>query len=320
MSSGINSELSKIRGVVISARENSEYELIRSQIFECDKTISCYHLDQIIETPKLLESVDFILTIGGDGSIAWLVAAYYKAFDGIEGIKPIIPVVRPESVGYLKQLDFEREKFKEGFKKLLRGEYEIIQRTVLALTVDNQKSIAVNEVSFSSNPHLGKFTVSIENGEGTREIIAEIFADGAMLATSIGSTAWALSHGGLLNISEESVELIFIGAMHKGANFVLPKKGKIGIQLELKNPVITKETVFAYNQARKLRNLPIDPQAKDTLTVVYSSQVLADGKVLTFGSKSITIDPNCSIPFVIIKDHSVYEKARKYTRNTEALW
>ena len=312
---------SKIRGVVISAREKTEFEQVMKQIHECDPTISCVDFTEIIHSPEILrDKIDLILTIGGDGSVAWLVGAYYKAFETIEGMKPIVPVVRPESVGYLKQLDLEGEKFKEGFRKLLRGEYEVVRRTVLQINVDGHKNVAVNEVLISSSPHLGKFTVSIQNGKGTKEIIAEIFADGAMIATSIGSTAWSLSHGGLLSLQEESLQLIFIGAMHRGSNYVIPRKGPIFISLDIKNPVVTKDTIFAYNQAREKRNLPKDENARDTLSVVYGSQVLVDGKVLEFGAKELSNNPDLSIPFVTIKDHTIYEKARRYTKNTDAIW
>lgn len=317
----MSSKPSKIRGIVISAKENSEFELVKNQILECDPKILVVNWTEILHSPEILrDKVDLILTIGGDGSVAWLVGAYYKAFDTIEGIKPIVPVVRPESVGYLKQLDLTGDNFKEGFKKLLAGDYEVIQRTVLQISVDDERIVAVNEVLFSSNPHLGKFTISIVNGQGSREVIAEIFADGAMVTTSIGSTAWSLSHGGLLSLDEDSLQLVFIGAMHRGANYIIPKKGTITMSVDIKNPVVTKETVFAYNQARQHRKLPKDDHARETLGVVYSSQVLVDGKVLTFGSKVLTINPHLSIPFVSIKDHTVYEKARRYTKNTEALW
>jgi hypothetical protein len=235
-------------------------------------------------------------------------------------MKPIVPVVRPESVGYLKQLDFEADKFKSGFEKLLRGEYEVIQRTVLKAFVNNEKNISVNEVMMTCNPHLGKFTINLEHESGIKEVIAEIYADGVMVVTSIGSTAWAMSHGGLLNLDEGALEIIFIGAMHGGANYIIPKLGKIHINLELKNPVITKETVYAYNQARKKHSLPPDPNSRETLKTVYSSQIIVDGKVVDFGTKNVEIDPNCSIPFVIIKDHSPFEKARQLTKNTESLY
>ena len=317
----ISSKPTKIRGVIVSSREKAEYELVRKQILECDPSIFVAHFDTFLHSPDILrDKIDLILTIGGDGSVAWLVGAYYKAFDSIDGIKPIVPVVRPESVGYLKQLELEGENFKEGFKKLIQGEYEVVKRTVLHISVDDLSMIAVNEVLLSSNPHLGKFTISIANGQGIEEVIAEIYADGAMIATSIGSTAWSLSHGGLLNLHEDSLQLIFIGAMHRGANYIIPKKGTIYINLDLKNPVITKETIFAYNQAREKRKLPRDDNARHTLSVVYGSQVLVDGKVLTFGSKTIKIDSSWSIPFVTIKDHTIYEKARRYTKNTEAIW
>lgn len=314
----MSSKPDKIRGVVVSAKEKSEFELVKNWILECDDSLIVASFDDILFSPDILnDKIDLILTLGGDGSVAWLVGAYYKTFDTIKGMKPIVPVVRAESVGYLKQLDFEEEKFKEGFMKLLHNDYDVVQRTVLQITVDDQKIVAVNEVLLSSSPHLGRFTISIENGTET-DIIAEIFADGAMIATSIGSTAWSLSHGGLLNLHEDSLQLVFIGAMHRSANYIIPKSGSILMDLDLKNPVVTKETVFAYNQAREMRNLPHDDNARETLGIVYSTQVLVDGKVLTFGSKSLSINPDWSIPFVTIKDHTIYEKARRYTKNTES--
>lgn len=314
----MSSKPDKIRGVVVSAKEKSEFELVKNWILECDDSLIVVTFEDILHSPDILrDKIDLMLPVGGDGSVAWLVGAYYKSFDTIEGMKPIVPVVRAESVGYLKQLDLEASKFKEGFMKLLHSDYEVVQRTVLQITVDDEKIVAVNEVLFSSSPHLGSFTVSIVNGGGT-DIIAEIFADGAMIATSIGSTAWSLSHGGLLNLHEDALQLIFIGAMHRSANYIVPKKGLILMDLDLKNPVVTKETVFAYNQARVLRNLPHDENARETLGIVYSSQVVVDGKVLTFGSKSLSINPDWSIPFVTIKDHTIYEKARRYTKNTES--
>lgn len=39
-------------------------------------------------------------------------------------------------------------------------------------------------------------------------------ADGVMLITSIGSTGWALSHKGLINLNEDSLELLFVGQLN----------------------------------------------------------------------------------------------------------
>ena len=63
---------SKIRAVVISAREKTEYEQVTKQIHECDPTISCVDFTEILHSPEVLrDKIDLILTIGGDGSVAW---------------------------------------------------------------------------------------------------------------------------------------------------------------------------------------------------------------------------------------------------------
>ena len=108
-----------IKGIGISSREKSEFQFIRDLIEECDPKIKVFHFEDIIHRPEILEKIDFLITIGGDGSVAWFVGAFYNAFDNISNIKPIIPVVRPESVGYLKQLDFDKVnfiKFRTGWK------------------------------------------------------------------------------------------------------------------------------------------------------------------------------------------------------------
>ncbi|MHA2362894.1 MAG: hypothetical protein ACXAC7_02985 [Candidatus Hodarchaeales archaeon] len=312
----------KIRGVGISAHAEEEFELVKRMIHQEDSRIECLSFDSIIENPQYLDSINFLLTVGGDGSVAWLVGTFFKAFERVDTIKPIVPVVRPESVGYLKQLDLSPErKFRKGFRELLKGHYEIENRTILKTNIGGQSMVSVNEIFLDCTPHLGKFEVSIENGS-KKETVTEHYADGVMLVTAIGSTAWALSHGGFLNVNEDALELIFIGATHHGANFILPRTSPIKIRLELKNPVVTKETVFAYNEARKKLNLPYDDNSRDTLGLVYGSRLIVDGKVVGFsqfsnpdGSTEITIDPSMSIPMVSIQKQSTLEKARKFTEN-----
>lgn len=306
-----------IKGIGISAHRKAEFELVKRLIKQEDSSINCIPWDTIITDPAYLDEIDFLFTIGGDGSVAFLINAFFEAFGDFKSIKPIVPVVRPESVGYLKQLDLlPEDRFREGFREILNNNYELVNRTILKTEIGKQSFISVNEIFLYCNPHIGKFTVTLENN-GIKETVTEHLADGAMLVTSIGSTAWALSHGGLINVNEEALQLIFIGATHQGANFILPRHSSIKIMLELKNPVITKETVFAYNQARKQLHIPADTRARDTLNLVYGPRIIIDGKVVGFGPENkteIVVDPSLSVPLISIKNHSVLEKARKLTK------
>ncbi|KKM25223.1 hypothetical protein LCGC14_1597110, partial [marine sediment metagenome] len=100
--------------------------------------------------------------------------------------------------------------------------------------------------------------------------------------------------------------------IHSTANFILPKE-KIRLNLELKNPVITKETIGAYNQFREKFKLPKDKNPSKTLEIVYGPRVVIDGKVQAFGVKELEIDPSLSIPFMVLNE-SVVDKARKLTK------
>ena len=181
----------------------------------------------------------------------------------------------------------------------------------------NTNYIAVNEILLHCEPHLGKFKVTIENrnsggGNKREEILTETMADGAMITTSIGSTAWALSYNGQINLNEEALQLIFIAGIHSSANFSLPRE-KIKLDLELKNPSITKETIGAYNQVRREKGLKKDEKPSRTLEIVYGPRVVIDGKVVGFEVTSLDIDPSLNIPLVVLKE-SVVEKARRLTK------
>ncbi|MHA1991481.1 MAG: hypothetical protein ACW981_13650 [Candidatus Hodarchaeales archaeon] len=308
----------KLKGICISVRETEEFRKIEKMILKEDPNLTIIPFENILNDPSLLDQCDIILTVGGDGSVAWLVGIFYKTFESIENLKPIVPVIRPESVGYLKQLSLDPEKeFRNGFKQILNGNYSIQHRTILKTTVWGNNYIAVNEILLHCEPHLGKFKVTIENrdtasGNKREEILTETMADGAMISTSIGSTAWSLSYNGQINLSEESLQLLFIAGIHSSANFSLPREN-IKLDLELKNPSITKETVGAYNQIRLDQGLSKDKNATRTLEIVYGPRLVIDGKVVVFGATSLEIDPSLSIPFMVLKETAV-EKARKLTK------
>ena len=308
--------MGQIRNIGISAQQSTDYLLVRRMIHEENSSITCISWDELITNPDNLKKIDFLFTVGGDGSVAWLIGSFFKAFEKIDNIPPIVPVVRPESVGYLKQLDlFPEDSFRQGFRDLLKNKYDIINRTIFKTTLNNQEFISVNEIFLACNPHIGKFTVSLENGTKS-DIITEQLADGLIISTAMGSTAWGLSHHGLISVNEQALELIFVGATHGGANFILPNEKLINIKLELKNPVVTKETVYAYTEARKKLKLPVDNNPRKTLSLVYGPRIIVDGKMVGFGLSKpleILINSTETIPFVSIHKQSILDKARKLT-------
>ena len=306
------------KGICVSAKSFDEFRTVEEMILKEAPDLTVIPFENILKEPRLLDQCDFIMTVGGDGSVAWLVGTFYKLFESVKNLKPIIPTIRPESIGYLKQLSLEPEEdFRQGFKQIIDGNFTIQHRTILKTEVDGSSLIGVNEILLHCEPHLGKFKVSIENRQSSsankrEDILTETMADGVMISTSIGSTAWSLSYNGQINLNEESLQLIFIAGIHSAANFTLPKE-KIRLNLELKNPVITKETLGAYNHYREKNKLPKDENSSKTLEIVYGPRVVIDGKLQAFGVRELEIDPTLSIPFMVLNE-SVVDKARKLTK------
>ena len=132
---------------------------------------------------------DLIIVIGGDGSVldASVIA--------IEHDVPLIGV-NLGKVGYLSEVEPDNL---DLFDRLLIGEYAIEERMLLSLSVTKGEvdipitRCAVNDVVLSHESYLGIANFKIENSKGES---VKYRADGIILSTPSGSTAYSLSAGG----------------------------------------------------------------------------------------------------------------------------
>ena len=302
-----------IKSVCISAGNPDEYQFVKRMIKELSPNTKIINFANVLNELSLLTKCEFIFTIGGDGSVAWLVGTFYETFGTVDPLKPIIPVVRPQSIGYLKQLDLEEEKFKIGFNHLLNNNFHIMRRTILTTKVAGNNYVAVNEIFLMSAPHLGNFTAYMQHNNDGFHPITETMADGAMISTSLGSTGWALSYKGQINLDEETIELIFAGGIHSSANFSLPRK-PLRLVYDIKNTIINKNTLVIYQKKREAVGLLRDEDPNSTLELVYGSRILVDGKIVGFGINEVEIDSSSSIPFVFLHGETVIDKTWKLTK------
>lgn len=132
---------------------------------------------------------DLIIVVGGDGSV--LDASVTAIAEDV----PIIGV-NLGKVGYLSEVEPDNL---DVFARLLTGDYIIKERMLLALRhMSGDKTIeasrlAVNDIVISHDSFLGIADFKIENsfGDGVK-----YRADGIILSTPSGSTAYSLSAGG----------------------------------------------------------------------------------------------------------------------------
>ncbi|MFX1513961.1 MAG: hypothetical protein ACFFCQ_15375 [Promethearchaeota archaeon] len=290
----------------ISAQYDNEMQWVRKRIEILDPSIRCISFNQLCTKPELLDDLTFFLTIGGDGSVAWLVKAFFEFFGGLKQIPPIIPVVRPTSVGFLRQLDMSTPKaFESGFSKILDGLGREIKRTVLQTEFNGKKFVAVNEIALFCQPHLGEFTIQLDD-----TTLSQMRGDALFVLSSLGSTAWGLSHHGAISVDEDALQIVCVGGLPGTPNFVVPRR-PVSIFCKLKNPVIVDSTIQAYQRARTRSNLQKDEKPRETLLTIFDTRLVVDGKICGFGVAKIDIDSSMQIPFLSLTEEMPITKASK---------
>ena len=134
------------------------------------------------------DGIDLVIVIGGDGS--FIDAAVYS-----ERSDAAIIGVNLGKVGYLNEIEPDEI---ESLAKIFSNEYKIVTKMLLEVLVEDKNGsssverLAVNDVVISNQEHLeiSDFVVYSKDG-GVR-----YRADGAVISTPQGSTAYSLSAGG----------------------------------------------------------------------------------------------------------------------------
>ena len=138
---------------------------------------------------KFPENTDLVIVVGGDGSVL------DASVDAIAADVPLIGV-NLGKVGYLSEIDTENL---DTFDRIVNDRYVVEERMLLSVVlkkvdgVTMVKRYAVNDVVISHDSYLGIADFKIEN---TRGESVKYRADGIILSTPSGSTAYSLSAGG----------------------------------------------------------------------------------------------------------------------------
>lgn len=147
-------------------------------------TTELYSASRLIDNP-LPEETSLAITLGGDGTILKTVGALRKPEVMILG-------VNFGRGGYLTEV--EAEELEEALGKVLAGDYTVEHKMLLSIMVDGKLiGNALNEAYITSQV-LGK-TLGLKVRRDD-DIIAEGLADGLIIASPVGSTAYSFSAGG----------------------------------------------------------------------------------------------------------------------------
>lgn len=160
-----------------------------------------------------VKDADLVLTLGGDGT--FLAGARLAAPNGI----PILGV-NLGRLGFLTEV--ETDGLLDGLKRFIAGDYRIEERTMLQVSLLRAghsviQQIGLNEVVVD---HTGEARILRLEIDVAGQAVGVIDADGAIVATASGSTAYALASGG--PILEPSLQDLVLVPMSPFALTVRP--------------------------------------------------------------------------------------------------
>ena len=136
------------------------------------------------EQASLPPEVSFLLSVGGDGTL--LSSVHLVTQHG----QPILGV----NFGHLGFLTAAgRAECRSLVENLLEGNYIVERRSLLQVSHGSLSALALNEVSLHRGAHLSLLSSSLYVDN---EYVATYVADGLIIATPTGSTAYSLSCGG----------------------------------------------------------------------------------------------------------------------------
>jgi len=185
------------------------------------------HEDYSEQLGQKEDTPDLILVLGGDGTILNVVGKLQKREVPLLGFNF-------GHVGFLTELDPDH--WKQDLEKVLQGEFSISERLVLnyKLIRDgevHQKGSFINDLVVGRGSLARLVDLSLWTGE---EPITELRADGLIVATPLGSTAYSVAAGGpLISPELDVLELCPVCPFLKDMRpVVLPSSSVITIRVE----------------------------------------------------------------------------------------
>lgn len=203
---------------------NEVVERVATILKSCGKNyiVQVIFPEKTKKTTEFDKEISLAIVIGGDGTLI-SVARFYAQFD--------VPVfgINLGRLGFLAQLQINE--LESGIKKLLAGEYKIDERLMLQ-SFDEDKNYnfnALNDIVIKggSLARTERLYVYIND-----ELVSDYLADGVIIATPTGSTAYTLSAGGpILKPGIDVLVIVPICPHCLGARpLVVPASEKISVK------------------------------------------------------------------------------------------
>ncbi|MEA2449862.1 MAG: kinase [Thermoleophilaceae bacterium] len=141
-------------------------------------------LDGCVVVDEIDGNCDLALVLGGDGTILTALRTW-------AGRDVPVFAINYGAIGFLSTIDHGQ--LGEGVKRALAGEYELLEMPALAIDVDGERRIGVNDISFHRRPHsrVAELEYLVQG-----EQLGHVRCDGLVASTPVGSTGYNLANGG----------------------------------------------------------------------------------------------------------------------------
>jgi NAD+ kinase len=224
-------------GINVNSTKDKDDKILKAIIETIKETFTESNIeiykDSIGLDNEKSRKLDILITLGGDGTILRSARAVSKFSIPILG-------VNIGNLGFLAGV--ECKQFKEAVKKLKNGSYNVEERAMLkCIALNSDKNIEFNSlndivISKGTLSRIVRYDISVDN-----KFYTSFNADGIIIATPTGSTAYSLSAGGpILYPNLSLMEITAICPHAPGMRtLVVDAKSKVDVAIERGN-----ESVF----------------------------------------------------------------------------
>jgi NAD+ kinase len=127
---------------------------------------------------------DLAVVLGGDGTIL-------TALRMFAGQKAPVFAINYGAIGFLSTIDHGG--LEDGLRRALDGDYELLPMPALSASVEGERRIGVNDISFHrrANARVAELEYHVQG-----EQLGRVRCDGLVVSTPVGSTGYNLANGG----------------------------------------------------------------------------------------------------------------------------
>ena len=226
MAQGGSSHAKKLRNVVVCLRQGKRGGLGVAQVLKLifrESGVKARWVTEAGLAKAVRRATDAVVVGGGDGTM--LHAAQATMGSGV----PLLGI-NLGSLGFLTSIKVEE--IREVLPSILAGRYGLSSRSVLSAKLSGNKGAwcSLNEVSVA--PAAGRLMVRVRVQVGG-EFLTEYHADGLLVASPTGSTAYSLSAGGPLVSPRARVMVLTSVCAHAMAQRPVVVGEQEGVELSL---------------------------------------------------------------------------------------